>query len=285
MDMELNDADLARLRKDSGAHKYDHGHALVLAGGVGHGGAARLAARGALRVGTGAVTLAVAPDAMAENAAQLTAIMLRTCGDAATLANLLDADERLSALCVGPGFGLDAGALQMVQVVVDAGRPAVLDADALTLLSRHRGLFDSLHGGCVLTPHAGEFARVFGDLADDLTDDPVLRADRVAAAARRSGCAVVLKGAVTVVADANGQVAVNDTRGPAEAVPWLATAGSGDVLAGIVTGLLARGLPPFDAARIGVVLHAACARRFGPGLIAEDLADQLPGVFQDMGVP
>lgn len=273
----------AGLGKPQG-HKYDHGHALILAGGVGRGGAARLAARAALRIGAGAVTLGCPPAALIENAAQLNAVMLRRIADGDGLVEAL-ADHRINALCLGPGFGLDTVQNALIGQALQSGRSVVLDADALTLVARDAALFDTLHESCVLTPHAGEFARLFPDLAEKL-DAPAMQGpaysklDATRDAAVRAGCVVLFKGADTVIAAPSGECrlcsAVYD-----RAVPWLATAGSGDVLAGLVTGLLARGFAPLQAAGTGAWLHQECARAFGPGLIAEDLPEQLPGVLRN----
>jgi len=279
----LTDPPADVLKRPGGAHKYDHGHALVLSGGPARTGAARLAARGALRAGAGLVTLAVPPAAQSEAAAQLTAIMLARCGDAAALEALLE-DARLSALCLGPGLGVER-ARDLVTVALAARHPCLLDADALTAWeAAPEALFELLHDAAVLTPHDGEFARLFPDLADRLRGTPQTgpacsRIDAARAAAARAGAVVLLKGPATLIAAPDGRVAVNDATG-ARAAPWLATAGAGDVLAGIVTGLMARGLAPFRAACAGAWLHAEAARRFGPGLIAEDLPEALPGVFR-----
>jgi len=269
------------------AHKFTHGHALVLAGGPGKGGAARLAARGALRVGAGLVTLACPPEALAENAARLDAVMLAPVADAATLARQLN-DARLQALCLGPGLGLDRAA-DLVPAALAAARSTVLDADALTAFAGDPAqLFAMLHPACVLTPHAGEFARLFPDLADDLTG-PVKagparsKVDATRAAAGRAGCVVLFKGADTVIATPDGRAAVHVASDQC-AAPWLATAGAGDVLSGMITGLMARGFAAFAAAQAAGWLHAAAARHFGPGLIAEDLPEALPGVFRSLGL-
>ncbi len=268
-----------RLAKDPQAHKYAHGHALILSGGSGRGGAARLAARAALRIGAGLVTLGVPHDALAENAAQLTAIMLREIGDAGALARALE-DARLNALCLGPGLGLER-ARKLVPVALASGRACVLDADALTAyMKKQPELFDNLHENCVLTPHEGEFARLFGDLAHRLATD---RPGAVRAAAERAGAVVLLKGPQTLIATPDGDCAIHDAIG-SRAAPWLATAGAGDVLAGLITGLMARGFAPDEAAATGTFLHAECARSFGPGLIAEDLPEELPGVFRALGL-
>ncbi|WP_327787123.1 NAD(P)H-hydrate dehydratase [Rhabdonatronobacter sediminivivens] len=268
---------IARLHKRADQHKYHHGHAVILSGGPGAGGAARLAARGALRVGAGLVTLGCPPAALAENAAHLDAVMLRPIEDGRALAGMLD-DHRFNALCLGPGMGVER-ARDLVPTALGAGRTVVLDADALSAYGPDPRV---LHALCtaqtVLTPHAGEFARLFPDLAD------AARADEAAAtreAALRSGAVVLLKGAVTVIAAPDGSLARSDATGP-RAAPWLATAGAGDVLAGIITGLLARGFAAFDAARLGSFLHLEAARAFGPGLIAEDLPDGLPGLLRNL---
>ncbi|MFZ1663418.1 MAG: ADP/ATP-dependent (S)-NAD(P)H-hydrate dehydratase, partial [Paracoccaceae bacterium] len=167
-------------------------------------------------------------------------------------------------------------------------RPAVLDADALTILARDPGLFARLHSSCVLTPHAGEFARLFPDIAEKLaapaTNGPAYsKVDATREAAVRAECVVLFKGPDTVIADPSGRCSINSAHYE-RAAPWLATAGSGDVLAGFIGGLLARGFDPMAAAETGAWLHVECARKFGPGLIAEDLPEQLPAVFRDLGV-
>lgn len=278
-------ADISLLRKRVEAHKYSHGHVLVLAGGPGRGGAARLAARGALRVGAGLVTLACPPAALPEQAARLDAVMLRAAGDAGALVSLLE-DPRINALCLGPGGGLDLRAQACLRAALASGRCALLDADALTLLARNGPGFAGLHPGCVLSPHGGEFARLFPDLAVAWGQAKANRAGRAGIlrrAAARAGCVVLLKGAETMIAEPSGRCAVNLATGP-QAAPWLATAGAGDVLAGFIAGLLARGIAPFRAACLGAWLHAECARSFGPGLIAEDLPETLPRVFRDLGL-
>ena len=272
-------------------HKFSHGHALILGGSTGQGGAARLAARGALRVGAGLVTLACPANALAENAARLDAVMVRVVEDGAALTAALE-DTRINALCLGPGLGLDARAAGLVREALQAGGkrllPTVLDADALSLLSRDASLFAALHSECILTPHGGEFARLFPTLAARLADEPgadvsYSKVDATKDAAKQAGCVVLFKGADTVIASPDGTCALNAATYDAQA-PWLATAGSGDVLAGIITGLLARGFSPQQAAETGAWAHSAAARHFGPGLIAEDLPEQLPAVFRSLGL-
>lgn len=292
--------DLARpsttlLAKVAG-HKFTHGHALVLAGGPGRTGAARLAARGALRIGAGLVTVGCPPEAMVETAGRLEAVMLRPVNGAADLITILQ-DRRINALCLGPGLG-GARAKDVLPAALAAERDRsgdvsarlrlVLDADALTALSEDPASFAVLHDGCVLTPHGGEFARLFPDLAARL-DGPVARgavfskveATRLAAA--RAGCVVLFKGADTVIAAPSGACTIHSAAYD-RAAPWLATAGAGDVLAGFICGLLARGFPPFQAAETAAWLHAECARSFGPGMIAEDLPEEVPKVFRRLGL-
>ena len=277
------------LRPDKAFHKYSHGHALILSGPSGQGGAARLAARGALRIGAGVVTVGCPADAMVENASQLNAIMLAEVEDAVALEAVLT-DERINALCLGPGLGLERAA-GLVPVALGGGvkpRPTVLDADALTAMAKDPALFAMLHENCVLTPHAGEFARLFPDIAEKLdapaTKGPAYsKVDATREAAKRAGCVVLFKGADTVIAAPDGQAVINSAHYN-RAAPWLATAGSGDVLAGFIAGLLARGFGPVQAAETAAWLHVECALQFGPGLIAEDLPEQLPKVFKSLGI-
>ncbi|GAB4261473.1 MAG: bifunctional ADP-dependent NAD(P)H-hydrate dehydratase/NAD(P)H-hydrate epimerase [Pararhodobacter sp.] len=276
--------DVRRLVAKPGGHKYNHGHALVLSGGMGRTGAARLAARAALRVGAGLVTLGAPGPAMMEIAGQITALMLRRVDEGKDLVALLT-DRRISALCLGPGLGVErAGALL---AALGEGRvqprPTVVDADALTALGRIEA---PVPPDWVLTPHMGEFARLFPDLAERLRATPgpgpaFSRLDAARMAAARAGCTVLLKGADTVIAGPDGRAAIH-AAAYGRAVPWLATAGAGDVLAGLIAGLLARGKPAFDAACAGAWLHVEAARRVGPGLIAEDLSEALPAVLKDL---
>lgn len=300
------------LSKVTENHKYTHGHALILSGPPGRGGAARLAARGALRIGAGLVTVGCPPEAIPENAARLDAVMLRGMADGLALAEALQ-DSRINALCLGPGMGVGAREAGVVAVALGVpvpglardlglsgahggkrgpgsspGRGLVLDADALTILSQRPDLFAALHEDCILTPHAGEFARLFPDIAEKLsqpaTKGPAYsKVDATREAAKRAGCVVLYKGPDTVIADPGGRCSINSAHYD-RAAPWLATAGSGDVLAGFIAGLLARGVAPMAAAETAAWLHVECARRFGPGLIAEDLPEALPGVFRDLGL-
>ncbi len=270
-------------------HKYAHGHALVLSGGAGCSGAARLAARGALRIGAGLVTVGVPGNAQMEVACQITALMLRRVEQADALEDALT-DGRINALCLGPGLGIER-APELVPVAVRAERRphVVLDADALTAFQdAPQRLFDMLHETCVLTPHGGEFARLFPDIAESLNAAPTKGAafskvDATREAAKRAGCVVLFKGPDTVIAAPDGRCCIHSAHYE-RAAPWLATAGSGDVLAGFITGLLARGFAPMQAAETAAWLHAECARSFGPGLIAEDLPEELPRVFKGLGL-
>ena len=267
-------------------HKYSHGHALVLAGGQGRGGAARLAARGALRIGAGLVTLGCPAGALSENASRLDAVMVRELADDDAFGAFL-ADRRITGLCLGPGLGEGQRETELLAAALRAERATVLDADALSLLAAHPALFAALHPRTVLTPHAGEFARLFPDIAERLgapaTRGPAYsKVDAARDAAARAGCTVLFKGPDTVIADPSGRAVVNSAHYD-RAAPWLATAGSGDVLAGFVSGLLARGLDPVEAAESAARLHLDCAIAFGPGLIAEDLPDLLPAALLAQG--
>ena len=266
-------------------HKYDHGHAVVVAGGPGRGGAARLAARAALRAGAGLVTVAAPPNAMVENAARLDAVMLRAADGPEALAALL-ADRRVTAVALGPGLGVGAATRATVAAALEGAPQAavVLDADALTSFEETPAALHRLtaaHGGAVLTPHAGEFRRLFPDLADAPS-----RLEMAEAAADRAGAVVLLKGPDTVIAAPGGDGRPLTRVHAAtyeRAAPWLATAGAGDVLTGLIAGLAARrigGLQSLvgDAAW----LHVAAALHAGPGLIAEDLPEALPAVFRDL---
>ncbi|GLS87365.1 bifunctional NAD(P)H-hydrate repair enzyme [Cypionkella aquatica] len=271
-----------------GGHKFSHGHALICSGDHGQAGAARLAARGALRIGAGLVTVASPPAAMAENAARLDAVMLKPVADAAKLAEVL-ADTRITAVCLGPGMGV-VRAAELLPVAVRAKHTPciVLDADALTAVALDPALLALLNDRCVLTPHAGEFARLFPDIAERLaapaTQGPAYsKVDATREASARAGCVVLYKGADTVIATPDGRCSINAAVYERSA-PWLAAAGSGDVLAGFITGLLARGFQPMQAAETAAWLHVECARSFGPGLIAEDLPEELPKVFRALGV-
>lgn len=273
----VNTADLWRAQfpwPQAAGHKYSRGHVVALSGDAWRTGAARLAARGALRTGAGLVTLLSPRNALQVNAAHLTAIMLAPCDGAEELAGIL-ADRRKNAGLIGPGFGIGDATRAMVATLLapppdGAGRAIVLDADALTSFAGALGELSSLirtsGGPVVLTPHEGEFARLFGEAGGGS------KLARARHAARSCGATLVLKGADTVVAHADGRAAISD-----QLPPWLATAGSGDVLSGIICGLLAQGMPAFEASAAGVFLHGAAGCK--PGLISEDLSDGLPTIL------
>ena len=284
------DGEWFRKPKFAGQNKFDHGHALILSGGPGRTGAARLAARGALRMGAGLVTLGVPPAAQMEVASQITALMLARVADAGALEAVLE-DERINALCLGPGLGLQDHAASLVDAVLGGGhlrltRRVVFDADALTLIAAEPTRMEMLNEHAVLTPHGGEFARLFPDIAEKLNTVPdrgpaYSKVDATRDAAARCGAIVLFKGPDTVIAHPDGRCSVHAAAYDREA-PWLATAGAGDVLAGFITGLLARGFDPMAACETAAWLHVECARAFGPGLIAEDLPEMLPSVLKDL---
>lgn len=255
-------------------HKYDRGHALILAGGRFSVGAAQLAARAALRAGAGLVTLAVPPEAFGAHAVRgPDALMLREITELDDVLN----DSRRNAVLIGPAYGVGEATRAAVLHLAASSRALVLDADALTSFAGALPpLVAALMGRaapCVVTPHEGEFGRLFaGSL--NLADDKLSRARR---AAEILDSVVVLKGADTVIAAPDGRAAIN-----ANAPPWLATAGSGDVLAGIITGLLAQKLPAFEAACAAVWLHGAAGAAAGKGLIADDLPETLRAARAEM---
>lgn len=257
-------------------HKYTRGHVLAVSGDEGKTGAARLAARGALRAGAGLVSVACPPNALAENAAQLTAIMIKVFSDKRELKNQLQ-DQRINSVVIGPGAGVGERTRNTVEVVLGCGARTVIDADGLTSFAdvdKVDDLFASIaslpNRDVVITPHHGEFDRLFG--AGDGN-----KLERARAAAVLSGAVLVFKGPDTVIAAPDGATAIN-----ANAPASLATAGSGDVLAGIIAGLMAQGMPGFHAACAGVWMHGRAAALFGPGLIAEDLPEMMPKVWSDL---
>ncbi|MGZ5863423.1 MAG: NAD(P)H-hydrate dehydratase, partial [Methyloceanibacter sp.] len=256
------------------SHKYARGHAVVVSGPVYTTGAARLGARGALRVGAGLVTVASPKDALEVTAAQLTAIMVRPVDDATELVALL-ADERKNAVMLGPGAGVGERLRAMVLAALKSDAAVVLDADALTSFAGDADtLFAAIKSRAapvVLTPHDGEFTRLFGPLGEGS------KLEQARGAAKHSGAILVLKGADTVVAAPDGRASINATTSP-----WLATAGTGDVLAGMVAGMLAQRMAAFEGACAAVWMHGAAARAYGPGLIAEDVPEILPKVLRDL---
>jgi NAD(P)H-hydrate epimerase len=247
-------------------NKYGRGHALLV-GGYPTTGAARMAARAAARMGAGLTTIAVPERGLDVYAAALTSIMVRPLASREDLSRMLD-DRRFSAYLIGPGAGIGDETRERALAMLGTGRPVLLDADAITVFAQHpKALFQAIRGPCVLTPHDGEFARLF-----DPSGDKLSRARR---AARESGALIVLKGADTVIAAPDGRAVVN-----ANAPPTLATGGAGDVLGGMILGLLTQGMDAFAAAAAAVWMHGAAAQDFGPGLLADDLPDLLPGVLR-----
>lgn len=259
---------------DASTHKYQRGHGVVVGGGAAATGAARLAAMGAARAGAGLVTIACPREALAIVAAAMTEVLVAAVDGPGELFELL-ATRKRNAVLIGPGNGVTDETRAKVDTVLASPVAAVLDADALSVFAeRPAELFDSVDETCVLTPHDGEFARLFPMLPDDG------RLKRAQAAAAAAGAVVLLKGADTVVAHPDGRAAIADN-----APPFLATAGSGDVLAGMLMGLRAQGMPPFEAAAAAVWLHGEAARGFGPGLVASDLPGLLPPLLRELLPP
>jgi len=277
----LNDPSLWRGQfplPHAGGHKYSRGHAVVVSGGAVTTGAPRLAARAALRAGAGLVTIASPREGLPIHAAANTAVMVRPVDGAGELATFL-LDRRFNAVVLGPGGGIGAAMRDQVLAALDGARAVVLDADALTSFAGKDApaLFAAIgrrtEHATVLTPHEGEFARLFGLRLQGLEKSSKL--ERAMAAAEASGAVVLLKGSDTVVAHPGGRAAIN-----ANAPPWLATAGTGDVLAGFLAGLLAQGMPEFEAAAAAVWLHGEAANTVGMGMISEDLSEALPDVYR-----
>jgi NAD(P)H-hydrate epimerase len=250
-------------------HKYRRGH-LLIAGGETMTGAARLAARGARRIGAGLVTIACTPETQAIYAADMPGLLIAPVGEDAAFAALLGERKR-NAVLIGPGYGTGVATRERVLAALGAGKACLLDADALTAFANEPArLWAAVQGPTLMTPHDGEFARLFPDLAGNPS-----KLARATAAARRSGATILLKGPDTVIAAPDGRAVINSN-----APPTLATGGSGDVLAGFAAGLLAQGMAPFEAAAAAAWLHGAAANEVGPGLIAEDLPEALPAVLR-----
>jgi ADP-dependent NAD(P)H-hydrate dehydratase / NAD(P)H-hydrate epimerase len=257
---------------EADSHKYTRGHALIL-GGYPMTGAARLAARGAQRAGAGLTTIAVPPLAFPIYATALTSVMVHPLAGEDDLPRLLS-DQRFKAVLIGPGAGANEATRAQAIALLGSSRPVVLDAGALTAFGGDPGVLTKainadISRPCVLTPHEGEFSRLFDCTGDKLS--------RCRTAARSSNAIVVLKGGDTVIAAPGGQAIINSN-----APATLATAGSGDVLAGIIVGLLAQGMAPMNATAAAVWMHGAAAGEFGPGLIAEDLPEMLPAVLRKL---
>jgi len=257
---------LPKLTTDS--NKYTRGHTMII-GGYPLTGASRLSAYAAARMGSGLTTLLVPEVAFAIYASALTSIMVKPFGDIETFNHSING-KWITSFLIGPGAGVSDDTRSQSLKLLDTNCPVVLDADALTAFQGELSLLSSyLHANCVLTPHEGEFKRLFS-----LTDDRALSAQQ---AAKVCGAIVVLKGSETVVTAPNGQTMVNNN-----APPTLATGGAGDVLAGMIAGLIAQGMPAFEAASAAVWIHGEAAKLFGLGLIAEDLPRLLPKVLKTL---
>ena len=251
-------------------HKHDRGRLYVVSGGTSHTGAARMAARAGLRVGAGLVTVLTPPAALLVNAAALEAVMVRAFDSPEQLVAKAD---RASAVVIGPAAGVGEDTAANVLALAGTDAALVLDADALTSFQDNPDrLFDALTERHVLTPHEGEFERLFPNLIGELGREAAAQA-----AAKRSGAVILLKGPETLIAHPDGSTVVNR-----HASPFLATAGAGDVLAGLISGLLAQGMNSLYAASAAAWMHGDAARRYGPGLIAEDLPDVIPAVLRDL---
>jgi ADP-dependent NAD(P)H-hydrate dehydratase / NAD(P)H-hydrate epimerase len=258
-------------------HKYDRGHAVVVSGPSWSTGAARLAARGALRAGAGLVTIASPSEAVTINAAANLAVMVRPV-DGATEFEAFLSDRRLNTVAIGPGLGIGEATCELVLTALSADRAVVLDADAITSFAHDprrlaRALAARDGRATILTPHEGEFSRFFCALDERMKVGSKL--ERARRAAETTGSVVLIKGGDTVVAAADGRASI-----AANAPAFLATAGAGDVLTGIAAGLLAQGMPAFEAASAAVWLHGEAAAVAGPGLISEDLPEKLPDVYR-----
>lgn len=254
-------------------NKYDRGHAVILGGDWHSTGAGKLAAYAALRVGAGLVSVACNARSLPLYAASFQAVMTKLAETADDFAALIN-DTRVKSILLGPGAGINAHTKDCVLKALKTSKPVVLDADALSVFAEiPEQLFGAINSPCILTPHEGEFARLFGKLIDKGRHST----DRARQAAKASNSFIVLKGANTIIAAPDGKYAVNNN-----ATPFLATAGSGDVLAGICTGLLSQSMPAFEAACAAVWVHAEAARNFGAGLIAEDISSRLPSVLQKL---
>ena len=259
-------------------HKYSRGHTVVVSGGVSRTGAARLAARGALRAGAGLVTIASPKNALGVNAATNLAVMVQAVEEGAAGLTKFLADLRRNAVVLGPGGGVGPVMQKIVLAALAGKRAVVLDADALTSFAgKPAALAKAIKAregqASVLTPHQGEFSILFNVIGEVAKVNS--KVEEVRIAAQYMGAIVLLKGADTVVASPEGRVAVADN-----APPWLTTAGSGDVLAGMVAGLLAQGMPAFEATAAAVWLHGEAGNQVGPGLISEDLPEALPAVYR-----
>lgn len=255
-------------RPDAASNKYSRGSALIV-GGYPITGAARLAALACARAGAGITTIACPLIALPIYASSMLSVMTKPF-DSDKAFNVLISDPRINAYLIGPGAGTSQETRTQAQAILSKGKPCVLDADAIKAFSGHQAILRStIHGSCILTPHEGEFRHLF-----ELDND---REAAVIHAARQTGAIILLKGSNTIIAHPDGDYIINE-----DAPATLATAGTGDVLAGVITGLLAQDMPAFEAAAAGVWIHSECARLFGAGLIAEDLIEMLPTVLTEL---
>lgn len=251
------------------SNKYSRGHTIVVGGPMQCTGAARLSAMAALRAGSGLVSVASSTDALPIYAMTLTAVMTKAVDTPSQMATLLD-DKRITSVLIGPGCGVNEKTRETALQILATRKPCVLDADALSIFQfSTKPLFDAIGGPCVLTPHEGEFERLFTTKG--------VKTERAKEAAKQSGAVIVLKGNDTVIASPDGRVSIN-----ANAPVWLATAGSGDVLAGIIAGLMGQGMPAYESACAATWIQGEVANRVGPGLIAEDLHTGMPGVLKSL---
>jgi hydroxyethylthiazole kinase-like uncharacterized protein yjeF len=258
------------------SHKYNRGYAFIY-GGYPMTGAARLAALAAARVGAGITVIAAPEIAFPVYASQLLSVMVKPYTDDSTLAQLV-ADDRINAYLIGPGAGLNQQTHANTLRMLHTGKPVVIDADALTMFAGDtQPLSHAITGTCVLTPHAGEFARLTGtEVASSLS----LRIAQAQQATQTFNATLLLKGAISIIAAPDGRILLNDN-----APPTLATAGAGDVLAGLITGLLAQGMPAFEATAAASWIHGRAASTFGTGLIADDLPAIIPNVLRAFESP
>ena len=250
-------------------HKYHRGSVIIFGGGSASTGAACLAATAALRIGAGLVSIACPASALPIYASKLNAVMTKPFKHTEEALSFIE-DPRNTAFCIGPGNGVTPQTKELTLAILKSQQSCVIDADALTVFHENaNALCDAIQAPTILTPHEGEFTRLFS-----LDDD---RTASVIQAAKQSNAVVILKGHNTIIASPDGEVVVNSN-----APATLATAGSGDVLAGIATGLLANQVAPFHAACMATWIHGECANLFGPGLIAEDLLDSIPKLLQSL---
>jgi NAD(P)H-hydrate epimerase len=249
-------------------NKYSRGHAVIF-GGYPLTGAARMAARAAARMGAGLTTIAVSDEALPIYSAALESVMVKSISATHDREQLIS-DDRVTAYLIGPGAGVTAETRTLVLKLLATRKPLVIDADAISVFQHDpKTLFDAIHGPCVLTPHEGEFARIFA-----MSES---REQRAVSAAEMAHATVVLKGAKTLIATPNNPLIINESA-PAN----LATAGTGDVLAGMILGLLAQKMNANLASAAAVWMHGEAAKKFGKGLIAEDLPDLLPSVWKEI---